>query len=214
MTPRGTLALTPPRARRARAASEFITLGVRESEDLRAVIAHLREGGRVTKIGLWGRSMGAATSLFYGQKDPSIAALVLDSPFSKLTDLMHELVNTFGAERGMHVPRPLVRGAVALLRYSIKRRAKFDIADLDVTAAAAGSFVPALFGHATGARRRCCAARSPARALAGHPHLLGSADAAAGGARCGRENAGDRFILPSHTDALFAVYPVRTGRSS
>ena len=142
---------------------------MRESEDLRAVIAHLREGGRVTKIGLWGRSMGAATSLFYGQKDPSIAALVLDSPFSKLTDLMHELVNTFGAERGMHVPRPLVRGAVALLRYSIKRRAKFDIADLDVTAAAAGSFVPALFGHATGARRCCCAVRLPARAMAGHP---------------------------------------------
>jgi pimeloyl-ACP methyl ester carboxylesterase len=145
----------PPRAAR----SEFITLGVRESEDLRAVIAHLRAGGRVTKIGLWGRSMGAATSLFYGQKDPSIAALVLDSPFSKLTDLMQELVDTFGAEKGLHVPRPLVRGAVALMRFSIKRRARFDIADLDVAAAAAGSFVPALFGHATGesgsAKLRC-----------------------------------------------------------
>jgi hypothetical protein len=132
------------------ARSEFITLGVRESEDLRSVVAHLRAGGRVTKIGLWGRSMGAATSLFYGQKDPSVAALVLDSPFSKLTDLMHELVDTFGADRGMHVPRPLVRGAVALLRFTIKRKAKFDIADLDVSAAAAGSFVPALFGHGTG----------------------------------------------------------------
>jgi pimeloyl-ACP methyl ester carboxylesterase len=134
--------------------SEFITLGVRESEDLRSVVAHLRAGGRVTKIGLWGRSMGAATSLFYGQKDPSVAALVLDSPFCKLTDLMQELVDTFGADRGMHVPRPLVRGAVALLRFTIKRKAKFDIADLDVSAAAAGSFVPALFGHGTGARAR------------------------------------------------------------
>ena len=37
----------------------------------------------MTKIGLWGRSMGAATSLFYGQKDPSVAALVLDSPFRR-----------------------------------------------------------------------------------------------------------------------------------
>ena len=44
-------------------------------------MAHLRSTGKVTKIGLWGRSMGAATSLFYGQKDPSVAALVLDSPF-------------------------------------------------------------------------------------------------------------------------------------
>lgn len=39
--------------------------------------------GKVSKIGLWGRSMGAATSLFYGQKDPSVAALVLDSPFGR-----------------------------------------------------------------------------------------------------------------------------------
>ena len=138
---------------------------MRESEDLRAVIAHLRAGGRVTKIGLWGRSMGAATSLFYGQKDPSVAALVLDSPFSKLTDLMHELVDTFGEERGVRVPRPLVKGAVALLRFSIRRKAKFDIADLDVAAAAAHSYVPALFGHATGARarsRRFCDALSGA----------------------------------------------------
>ena len=129
---------------------QYITLGVRESEDLHAVVSYLRAGGRVTKIGLWGRSMGAATSLFYGQKDPSVAALVLDSPFSKLTDLMHELVQVFSHERGVPVPRPLVRGAVALLRYSIKRRANFDISKLDVLAAASQSFVPALFGHATG----------------------------------------------------------------
>lgn len=129
---------------------QFITLGVRESEDLRSVIAHLRSGGKVTKIGLWGRSMGAATSLFYGAKDPSIAALVLDSPFSKLTDLMLELVDTIGGDRGMRVPRPLVRGAVALMRFSILRRAHFDISQLDVLRAASGSFVPALFGHATG----------------------------------------------------------------
>jgi dienelactone hydrolase len=130
---------------------QYITLGLRESEDLRTVVSHLRQGGRVTKIGLWGRSMGAATSLFYGQKDPSVAALVLDSPFSKLTDLVHELVNVFGRERGLPpAPRQLVRGAVALMRYSIKRKAGFDISQLDVLAAASGSFVPALFGHATG----------------------------------------------------------------
>ena len=158
------LCSTPADARRRR---QYITLGVRESEDLHAVVSHLREGGRVTKIGLWGRSMGAATSLFYGQKDPSVAALVLDSPFSKLTDLMHELVQVFSHERGVPVPRPLVRGAVALLRYSIKRRANFDIAKLDVLAAASQSFVPALFGHATG----------------------------------------DKFILPSHSAALYAAYP-------
>jgi len=123
---------------------------VHECEDVRAVVTHLRSSGRVTKIGLWGRSMGAATSLFYGSKDPSIAALVLDSPFSRLTDLMMELVDVMAASRRMYVPRPLVHAAVALVRLSIQRRAHVDISQLDVTTAAACSFVPALFGHATG----------------------------------------------------------------
>lgn len=36
--------------------------------------------------------MGAATALLYSHKDPSIAGMVLDSPFSKLTLLAEELV--------------------------------------------------------------------------------------------------------------------------
>lgn len=34
-------------------------------------------------------------SLLYGVEDPSIAGMVLDSPFSNLVDLMMELVDTF-----------------------------------------------------------------------------------------------------------------------
>lgn len=127
-----------------------MTLGANECDDVRTVVAHLRSSGRVTKIGLWGRSMGAATALFYGATDPSIAALVLDSPFRKLTDLMMELVEVMSSERRVHVPRPLVQAAVALVRLAILRRARMDISNLDVTTAAARSFVPALFGHASG----------------------------------------------------------------
>jgi dienelactone hydrolase len=127
-----------------------VTLGANECDDVRTVVAHLRSSGRVTKIGLWGRSMGAATALFYGATDPSIAALVLDSPFRKLTDLMMELVAVMSSERRVHVPRPLVLAAVAMVRLAILRRARMDISHLDVTTAAARSFVPALFGHASG----------------------------------------------------------------
>jgi len=35
------------------------------------------------------------SSLMYGAEDPSIAAMVLDSPFSDLVDLMMELVDTY-----------------------------------------------------------------------------------------------------------------------
>jgi alpha/beta superfamily hydrolase len=55
---------------------EFVSLGFFEREDLKAVVAHLRASGRVSTIGLWGRSMGAATALMHGDRDPSIAAMV------------------------------------------------------------------------------------------------------------------------------------------
>lgn len=44
--------------------------------------------------GLWGRSMGAATAIMYGASDPSIAGMILDSPFTSLKQLSKELVNS------------------------------------------------------------------------------------------------------------------------
>ncbi|CAA0834780.1 alpha/beta-Hydrolases superfamily protein [Striga hermonthica] len=74
---------------------EHVTLGWNEKDDLKAVVNYLRADGNISLIGLWGRSMGAVTSLMYGAEDPSIAGMVLDSPFSDLVDLMMELVDTY-----------------------------------------------------------------------------------------------------------------------
>ena len=46
-------------------------------------------------IGLWGRSMGAVTSIFHAARDTSIAGMVLDSPFSNLNKLSLELAKTY-----------------------------------------------------------------------------------------------------------------------
>jgi hypothetical protein len=46
-------------------------------------------------LALWGRSMGAATAIMYTATDPSIACLILDSPFSSLSQLAQELVQNF-----------------------------------------------------------------------------------------------------------------------
>ena len=54
-------------------AGETISLGYYEQDDLLAVIEYLRESGLVSRIGLWGRSMGAATSVLVAARDPSIA---------------------------------------------------------------------------------------------------------------------------------------------
>ena len=42
---------------------EFVTLGWKEKDDLQCVIDYLRNTKRVSTIGLWGRSMGAVTSI-------------------------------------------------------------------------------------------------------------------------------------------------------
>ena len=64
---------------------EYISLGWYEKDDVDAVIEYLRTSGTVSTIGLWGRSMGAVTSLMHADRDPSIGGIVLDSPFSDLT---------------------------------------------------------------------------------------------------------------------------------
>lgn len=59
-----------------RSEGEFVSLGYYEKDDLKAVIEHLRASGRVSRIALWGRSMGAVTALMHGERDPSLAAMV------------------------------------------------------------------------------------------------------------------------------------------
>ncbi|XP_031249008.1 uncharacterized protein LOC116106836 [Pistacia vera] len=123
---------------------EHVTLGWNEKDDLKAAVDFLRADGNVSLIGLWGRSMGAVTSLLYGAEDPSIAGMVLDSPFSDLVDLMMELVDTYK----IRLPKFTVKFAIQFMRKAIQKKAKFDITDLNTTKVAKSCFVPALFGHA------------------------------------------------------------------
>ncbi|XWS09082.1 hypothetical protein CRYUN_Cryun40dG0055600 [Craigia yunnanensis] len=123
---------------------EHVTLGWNEKDDLKAVVDYLRADGNVSLIGLWGRSMGAVTSLMYGAEDPSIAGMVLDSPFSDLVDLMMELVDTYK----FRLPKFTVKFAIQFMRKAIQKKAKFDITDLNIIKVAKSCFVPVLFGHA------------------------------------------------------------------
>ncbi|KAK9078469.1 hypothetical protein SSX86_002526 [Deinandra increscens subsp. villosa] len=123
---------------------EHVSLGWYEKDDLKSVVDYLRSDGNVSLIGLWGRSMGAVTSLLYGAEDPSIAGMVLDSPFSDLVDLMMELVDTYK----IRLPKFTVKFAIQYMRRAILKKAKFDITELNTIKVAKSSFVPVLFGHA------------------------------------------------------------------
>jgi len=65
--------------------------GEREAADVAAAVARLRAADPDRRIGLWGRSMGAAACLFYGATDPLLAGMVLDSAFARLDEMLVEV---------------------------------------------------------------------------------------------------------------------------
>ena len=123
---------------------EYVSLGYFEREDLMSVIAHLRATNVVSTIALWGRSMGAATALMHGDRDPSIACMILDSSFADLTQLAEEMVEK-GKEQGINVPNFIVSVAIRCIQSSVKRQANFNIREISPVAHADKCFIPALF---------------------------------------------------------------------
>lgn len=125
---------------------EHVSLGYFEREDVEAVITHLRASGEVSTVGLWGHSMGATTALLYGDRDPTIAAMVVDSPFADLMQLANELANN-AREQGLRVPGFAISMAAGMIRRSVRRRAKFDPKDVVPIGNCGKCFIPALFAH-------------------------------------------------------------------
>jgi pimeloyl-ACP methyl ester carboxylesterase len=123
---------------------DFVSLGHFEREDLSCIVAHLRATNVVSTIALWGRSMGAATSLMYGDRDPSIACMILDSPFADLTQLCEELVDK-GREQGIVIPSFVVHLTIRMLASSVKKQAGFNVKSISPIAHADKCFIPALF---------------------------------------------------------------------
>ena len=123
---------------------KYVSLGAFEKDDLDAVVEHLRKSGTCSTIALWGRSMGAATALLHGCRDPSIAAMILDSPFSSLVTLAEELVEK-GRKQGMFAPSLVVSLVIRWIRQSVRSEAGFDIYDLSPIEKADTCFIPALF---------------------------------------------------------------------
>lgn len=122
---------------------EYVSLGYYEREDLSCVVAHLRATNVVSTIALWGRSMGAATALMFGDRDPSIACMILDSPFADLTQLAEEMVEK-GRDQGIVVPNFVVSVALRMIAGSVKKQANVNIKNISPITHADKCFIPAL----------------------------------------------------------------------
>ena len=84
--------------------------------------------------------MGAVTALRYASTDNRISCLLCDSPFSDLRKLALEF-----AKEHSKVPSFLVKGALTFVRRSIRKRAHFNIKDLDQTKLVKNCSMPIIF---------------------------------------------------------------------
>ena len=122
---------------------EYISLGYHESHDLKILVDFIDKLPGVGYIGLWGRSMGAATTMIYSHKDERIKAICMDSPFADFSILAKELVL-----KKIKLPSLLIDGALKIIRITVKNKNGLDIDKLKPIDAAGKTTVPAIFIHA------------------------------------------------------------------
>jgi len=124
---------------------EFISLGYHEEQDLRVVLEHLRQDANVRSIAIWGRSMGATAAVMRAAEDNSLAACILDSPFTDLRMAILEYIQT----SSVRLPSFAIDGVIQLARSEVKSRAGFDIFDVAAIKYAEKATCPALFAVAS-----------------------------------------------------------------
>jgi pimeloyl-ACP methyl ester carboxylesterase len=102
---------------------DYVTLGFKEKDDIKSVVNFLRNELHIKKIIIYGRSMGAVSALRYAVTDPTIKAIVLDSPFSNFHKLCADiLLNKF------YMPSIISSFLINLARNKILTKIKgFDI---------------------------------------------------------------------------------------
>jgi len=128
-----------------RSEGRYVSLGHQEEKDLCVALRYLRKSGTVSNIGLWGRSMGAATAILRAAKDHCLKACVLDSPFTDLRTVARELAG----QRLTLTPQFIVDMGLEAVRNEVKIRAGFDPDEVMPVAHAPKARCPALFGAAT-----------------------------------------------------------------
>ena len=122
---------------------EYISLGYHEKDDVKILIDFIENIPGVSKIGLWGRSMGAATTLLYAYKDPRISAICVDSPFEDFKKLAEELVI-----KQIKLPKLIIDGALKIVQGTVRKKNGLDIYKLRPIDHVSNTYQPALFIHA------------------------------------------------------------------
>lgn len=71
----------------------YLTYGVNESKDAETVLREAYKYINISKLTVWGRSMGAVTAIIFAERNHKIVEkLVLDSPFPKLENVIKRVI--------------------------------------------------------------------------------------------------------------------------
>ena len=122
---------------------KYISLGYHEKNEVKNVIDFIERLPGVGNIGLWGRSMGAATTLLYTPNDKRIKCIVVDSPFSDFRKLAKEM-----CQNEVKIPGLLIEGAISIIGKTVYSKNGMDINDVKTINSVEKCFVPCMFIHA------------------------------------------------------------------
>ena len=122
---------------------EYISLGWYEKDDVRLIIDFVQKLPGVGAIGLWGRSMGAATTMFYAHTDNRIKAICMASPFGDFKLLAKEL-----CLKHITLPDFVLTTTMNIVQKTVKEKCGLDIEKLQPQIYASKTKTPAFFLHA------------------------------------------------------------------
>ena len=122
---------------------EYISLGYHEKFQVRNIVDFVEKYPGVGEIGLWGRSMGAATTLIYASMDERIKAIVVDSPFSDFRRVAKEMCLA-----QVKVPGFLIEGAISIIGKSVYKKNGMKINEIKAIEAVKNCYIPVIFIHA------------------------------------------------------------------
>lgn len=123
---------------------DTVSLGWFERDDVHDLVEYLRAQGHTGGVALWGHYTGAAAALLHADRDPAIAALVLEGAAADAKTLVLEWAER-GRSEGVHIPAMVVSGALRLIRRTVRTRAGYDVFALRPIDHVSKSFAPALF---------------------------------------------------------------------